>query len=513
MGLASKTKMYSEKVVSFSDIEREISIVPGEFRLSDIVVQFDNTGNYFSDLRKRTPFKNRVMSLLLGDTEKGESDLATIYKGKIENWGGANVFWIQAIDETLLRFEQKISGVITKNQFPDLPDDTPLELVPLVIGTVSSFGLSNTGALPAYLIDPAISQAKYQYVAAQGTIKSIDKVYKYGVLVGSGFTVQQRTFDGETFTTIEFDADQRDTSRPNELAVTWDGKGITDDGTPSGDNITNPALAWKEVLLQKGFVAGDLDTAEFDAMAIVFDVRNVTCGFATVDKDDTLRDLAERFAESFNMTTFTSRTGLITVTVPQPGSAATNLITVDESQTAIDSFGMEGSDEMASTLEYEFSRNWQAEEFDERLELTDPAQTSKIGEDLTKKAEFWYVIHPSSAAAVAYDKLFFMREGRVIINSLVDPTLFKQIKIGNDIRVTHFEGLGTAGFSKELFRTIGAGLVWDGENLLMSLRCVDLADAVLEFTTEYKKYLRKRPIIWTDTLSNEQQTGPPLVIS
>ena len=64
---------------------------------------------------------------------------------------------------------------IDTTKFPDLPDETPRELVPLVIGLVSSAGTgqSNTGAIPCYLIDPASTSAKYVYVACQRPGRSL----------------------------------------------------------------------------------------------------------------------------------------------------------------------------------------------------------------------------------------------------------------------------------------------------------------------------------------------------
>ncbi|MDA2936842.1 hypothetical protein MYX75_01080 [Acidobacteria bacterium AH-259-A15] len=509
-------KFYSPRLISIDGTRREISLVPGDFRAADFSLELDNTDNYWSNLKNTTPFKNRVVKVRIGDSTAGEADFTVVAKGKIQSWGGADIFTISCVDETLIRFDQTISGVITKNQFPDLPDSTPLELAPLVIGTVSSDGLSNTGALPAYLIDPAVSQAKYQYVAAQETMKSIDKVYKYGVVVGSGFTVQQRTFGTDTFTTIEFDADQRDTERPNELEITWDGKGLTDDGTPSGDNITNPAKAWKEVLLKNGWTAAELDTSEFDQAALILDVRGVTCGFAAIDKDETIRDISVKFAESFNMTTFVTLGGKIAVTVPEPGvTAAANLVTIDEGNIARGSFVMEGPEEMASTLDYEFSRNWQADEFDERGDLTDSAQTTKIGEDVRETAELWYVRNPSSASAVANDKLFFLREERVSLGLLLDPDLIKQIEIGDDVRVTHFAGLGLGGFSSQLFRVLAAGFEFDDQNILGSVRLVDLTEASFAFSKDWLKYVPGQPGVWTDHIffPSKNQPGPSLVIS
>jgi len=510
--IVSPTKYYEGRIVAFGDLDREISIVPGEFRLSGFSLDVDNSDNEFSNFKSQVAFKNVEVTLLYGDLAVGEADFTTVAKGVIDTWSMGDIWSFDILDESMDRLDQPISGVITKNLFPDLPDSTPLNLIPLVIGTVSSSGLFADGALPAYLIDPAVSQSKYQYVAARGTIKEVTTVYKYGVVVASGFTVQQRTFGATTITTIEFDADQRDTSRPNEREVTWDGQGITDDGTPSGNNITNPSMAYKEVFLQEGYTAAELDTTGFDDARDILNIRNVTCGIAIVDKEETLRTVAEKCAESFNMTTITSLAGKISVTVPQPGATVPAAPLIDESQIVSNSFGMDPSDELASSLEYEFSCHWVQNEFQDRLEQTDSAQQSKIGNDIRKKAELWYVIHPTSASAVSNDKLFFTREERVVMAISADPVLFKTIKLGSDVRLTHFSGLGSSGFSAQLCRVISAGLTFDGFNILSQFRLVDLTEASFNFTTDYQQFGNEQPPFYTNWLNTKDQpTEAPIL--
>ena len=500
--IVTPTKYYEGRVVSFGDLDREISVVPGEFRLSGFSLELDNSDNEFSTFKSLVAFKNVEVTLLYGDLAVGEADFTTVAKGVIDTWSLGDVLSVDVLDESLERFDQPISGVITRNLFPDLPDSTPLNLMPIAVGSVSSSGLFDDGALPAYLIDPAVSQAKYQYVAAQGTV-TVDSVYVYGVLTASGFTVQQRTFGATTITTIEFDSDQRDGDRPNETEVTWDG----------GNATSNPSLAWKEVLEQQGFAAGELDTSGFNDARDIFNIRNVTAGIAITDKSETLRTAAEKCAESFNMTTIAALDGKVSVTVPQPGATVPNAPLIDESQIVQASFEMVPSDELASSLEYEFSCHWVQDEFQDRVVLNDSAQQSKIGQDIRKSAEMFYTIHPSGAAAVAADKMFFTREERVVMTVLADPVLFKTINLGSDVRLTHYSGLGASGFSAQLCRCISAGLTFDGFNMLSRFQFVDLTEATFNFTKDWERYVGDTQGIWTDHLVNENERPSPLVIS
>lgn len=483
-GISGDTYLWEPRVLQFADIEREISIVPGEFRMSDLSLELDNSANYFSAFKNSHPLKNVQVELLLGDPSVGESDFTVIACQRIQSWSGRDVFSIDCTDILLRRFEQKVGTVISDALFPDLPDTTPRELVPFVIGEVSSEGKSNTGALPAYRIDPQVTAADFRYVAAVGNA-GVDNVYVYEVLDNpADYSVTTAVYGGITFTVIDFTADPQDSSRLRELEVTWDST-----SSYGGTAYTNPSLIWEQILLAEGFVAGEIDADEFDAVEVILDTRGIQAGFAAVDKDETLQDIAERWAESCNMTTFLTPAGKVAVTTPEPGATpSASLVEIDESQILMGSFQMAGPEDLASTIEYEFSRNWQTGEWDERVTNTDASQVSKIGEDIRRKVELWYVRHPSSAASVVQDKLFFMREERVICEFSVDPALIKSVSLGDDIRVTHYAGLGTNGFSEALFRVIGTGIRFDGVHFMGWLRVVDMSETNLTFTQEFRNY-------------------------
>ena len=70
---------YEERVLEIGSIAQELSLVPDEFRLSEIDVTFDNSDNYFSKLKADEPFLNRVLRVSLGDTEEGEAAFTDIF--------------------------------------------------------------------------------------------------------------------------------------------------------------------------------------------------------------------------------------------------------------------------------------------------------------------------------------------------------------------------------------------------------------------------------------------------
>ena len=499
IGIATATKYYDARIVAVDDIHREISVQPGEFRAAEITLQLDDTDDFFSDIRTAEPLLGRVIEVSLFDPTIGESDATIVAAGTISGWSAdANTFSITAEDLGLNRLDQVIDDRIDTTKFPDLPDDTPRELVPLVIGLVSSAGTgqSNSGAIPCYLVDPAATSAKYVYVACQREVIAVENVYVYGVLTASGFTTHTRTYGSQTYTTIEFTADQRDVGRSNELEVTADIDGISDDGTASGNRIANPAKIWEEVLLQNGFVAGDIDATSVTAARNSYAARSVTGGFASIDLDETLRDILEKFAVSFNLTTFATRAGKFGVTVPEPGAAPTaDQVTFDESTIARDSLAYGASEELASSIDFFHSRNWHTELYDIEGQYSDALQVSRLGRDVRLSVDLPYVRDATSASAMVNDKAFFLSDNRVVVQLSADVAELRNIDVGDTCIVKHFGGFP---FAPTSFRVLGAGLSFDGANMLLALSLIDISQAAFTFGVAFKALKEERELIRTN---------------
>lgn len=508
--LSMPSTFYRGRISNFGELRQEISVIPGEFRIGSFSLEIDNSGNFFSESKGGTPWLNRDVKILIGDADLGEGDFTVTQQGRVQGFSssdqeGRDILTLEVIDKTLVKFDQPLSPHIDNSLFPDVPVDVPHFLVPQCIGEVTSVGFSAVGAMPAYRIDPASSQAKYRYVAMLGAAKSIDKVYIYGVEKVGGFTTSQVTFGTTEVTVIDFDADPLDAARSDEIEISWDGKGITDDGLTSGTLITNPASAYESALLANGLVAVEIDSTIFTAVAAILDGRGITAGVAIVGHDETLRGVAERMAQSFNMSTFVTDEGKVGITVPSPNPSGTyGLISIDENQIARASLSMSNPEAFASQIEYRYSPNWPRmirgdEDFFEGNQTFSSTQEEvQLGEEIKTVVDFWYIRSSRDASAIANDLFFFLREQRVVVDVLVGPELIRQIAIGDDIKMTHFAGMGLAGFSSEIFRCISRGYTIEDNNLVGSLRLIDMTDAVFALTKLYERYLDQEPTIKSD---------------
>ena len=510
-GASGKTTHYDARVLEFGNLSREIPIIPGDFRSASTTVVLDNTDNHFSKLRGSTTFYNTTVRLLLGDLKSGEADFTELFAGVVRRWGfRENEFELEVVDNRLVRLDTEIGIRIDTSTFGDLPNTTRREIVPFVIGTVSSVGFTATGAIPAYLVDPAVGQAKYRYVASTFALKFISKVYKYGVEVVSGFAVSQVIIGSQEYTVIDFDADQRDTTRSEDHEVTYDAIGITDDGLPSGNAITNPSDQLKEFLLKHGFVSGDLDLTSFTTCQTEFNTRNYIGGVAVTGDRQTIREVLLRFCDSFNIYFYTSRDGKLGISCPTDAPASTAGLVELRHDVDIGrrSLQISNADKLATAIRTATAPNFSQSRFGSLGEVRDIVEELKIGVKLEDRVSMWYTRDATTSAGVAEQRLFFMREERQLITLEARLSVYKTIDIGQNILLTHFEGVATdqKGYDKAVMRVLGVGLRIRPLEITVSLRMVDLAAQTVSGFDEFADFGIQSSPFWT---SRENQRNFP----
>ena len=251
-GIVSRNYYWEPRLLSIGDIERQISVLPESFQASDVSIDLADADQAISRLRDEEPFRRRKLKILLGEMDQGESDFITISTGSIDSWRKqGETFSIRAIDDPIAWIDEAVAGFTTDlDTFPTKPANyTGLHLVPILIGAVAV----PTGALPAYLIDAAAGQVTYRYVCSHGEINGVTEVFRYGELVqASDYIVLSVNYRSQIFTVLDFATDQRDPQRANEIEISWNGSGWTEDGTFTGAAITNPSRQYEAFLKSQG---------------------------------------------------------------------------------------------------------------------------------------------------------------------------------------------------------------------------------------------------------------------
>ena len=89
--LGTKNEFYEPRVVRFGGVNREIGVLPGEFRGASFTIELDNTDQWFSKIKAAEVVRRRPVELWIGDTEEGVDDFELIAVGRVRNWTGRDV--------------------------------------------------------------------------------------------------------------------------------------------------------------------------------------------------------------------------------------------------------------------------------------------------------------------------------------------------------------------------------------------------------------------------------------
>ena len=490
VGLVSRKTTYYPRVIQFGDSYREIPAIPGDFSNSDTSLELDNSDGYFSALRSLTPFFNRTVRFFLTDTEEGEEDFEEVFAGKIVAWSFAeDSLNLQIADATFQKLETSVGVPIETGRFPSLADRTVRDIVPFVLGTVAH----PTGAVPAYLVDPALDQDKYRYVAAQGRLKEVTKVFvEREDWPTADWSVDHIDFGGKTFTVIDF------LTNVTDYPVTCNVKGITEDGTETGNPIDNPADQCEKFLLENGFEEDDLDLDSFEAAHDLFDTDNVKGGVCVAGGLTTVREVMLRFSNSFNLFFFPNREGELAISVPSSMvDDSDDLVAVKDSETIQEGgASISGPDSIATGLVIAYGHDFVDRDSPGNfLEESNVVQESRLGGKLEVALDLRFIRDDISAGAVARTRLFFMQEKRQILELICDFSLYRRVDVGDSVRVTYFGGIDfdAQGYVDAVFRVLGVALVAGSGTLLVRLRCIDLGGFAsttegLALSAEWAKY-------------------------
>lgn len=477
---------YDPRIISSDPVSREIDVVPGNFRTSGSSCEVDDADGFMSALKASTPFKNRLVTWLLFDPEAGSSSKTDIYTARIQTWSKErDTFTIQVSDDPNKRFQKTLTGLTTKDNFADIESSTPVALIPRPYGTHSSAPFDQKGRLPAYLVDAAIGQPKYRYIAARGALKDITSVYRYGVPVTTiPYTPQVAAvmIDGvlQTVTFIDFDSDMRDFSRLDGREITYDTDGLTDDGTVAGAVITNPALQLYQLLLDEGILdAMDVDAPSLATAQARYDAQGIVGALYVNDPNQSVRDIMDRAAPSFLLDLFVTGTGQYGFHF-YDGTTSADPSTLpdfsDQVELLDEEFSEQGPDDTASSVDSQYAQSPVTGQYDGQHTQTDAARVTELGEDIRLKVDRPYLTDPNAVSLLSQISLFATSDDRQILSVAADAGRHSQVEIGTDIRITHFAGVSAdkLGFRSVVFRILGVGFEFSDEaGVIMKLKLVD----------------------------------------
>lgn len=185
-GVRSPAAFYAPKIKNMGRVDYRLSRESSIFQVGDINMEMLNVDKEFSILRAQTSFANVRALIKFGDEESGLAGLKTLFDGNIAGWNfQTNTVGFRLTDRRFGRFRYvlpTVFRVLNDTDFPNMPENLVRgELIPIIYGRLVSTVDQPIGQVPAFLVDPAVDQEKYRYVLCQHEIRSLVKLYRYGI--------------------------------------------------------------------------------------------------------------------------------------------------------------------------------------------------------------------------------------------------------------------------------------------------------------------------------------------
>lgn len=191
--------------------------------------------------------RGSVVTLRLGSPNVASSGWFVVFQGVLDQYRMERPHvWRLVLRPNDLPLRRRYpKPMISAADWPNAPDASLAQYGPLIYGAHDARTTTSTGAVPCVYVD----DVGFRYLVCWGRAKSVDSVYKDGVLQSSGYTVTYPVVGGRVCTVIDF------TSTMGNSAITADVQGYETVGDGSGTLITNPADQLKHELVN--WVYGD----------------------------------------------------------------------------------------------------------------------------------------------------------------------------------------------------------------------------------------------------------------
>lgn len=235
---------YRPKLLSVGTISRGVSLRQNTLELPTVDVVLDDTDQSIAANigASRSYYRKRVARIRLASPDVDPEDWMTLFQGIVSGVGQPSpLMWQFTItpNDLPLRRDTSLRLTIEKSDWPNALAGVLGTTVPILYGKLDSGGTTNTGAVPAYLVDSSTNS----YLVCVGAAQYVGPVYVDEVAVAADdYTVSRPVVNGRRYTLIVFDSDQ------GAASVTCDARGYEENGDGTGDLIEDPLAVLRHYL-------------------------------------------------------------------------------------------------------------------------------------------------------------------------------------------------------------------------------------------------------------------------
>lgn len=241
---------------------------------NDVEVTLDDTDQVLTTLLQgatRHSVRGASVTIKLASPNVAAGSWFTVFLGRVETYSQpAPLMWTLRFspNDLPLRRESIPKARISASDWPSSSVDARELPVPILYGRISSSNGANNGAISCPLVDIA----DFRYLVCAGWAKSVDSVYKDGVLVAaSQYAITHPVVNGRQYTLIDF------TSTQGSSSITCDATGYESVGDGTGTLIEDPADIIEHAL--SNWVFGDYRSGAWLSSAAILDAASFATTF------------------------------------------------------------------------------------------------------------------------------------------------------------------------------------------------------------------------------------------
>ena len=297
---------YDGRILGMSPTTRAISDKGGLFNSSDMDVELANPDKEFSKLLAEYFLKNQIVEFYYGWADQPESWKTASSVLIVDDYNRpGSTFKVRLRDITTKYFKRKIPLYrITLAEYPNAHKNALNKPMPDVLGLASYTEAGLGGAVEAFCIDTTT----HKYLAARGSLQSIDQVYIDGGLCPAGAPYYTISYEdgGRTYITINPILSSIDAK------ITFNAKGYSfPDWDSAAGYVQNPAYVLGFFLALLLEVPEDfIDFDSLDALAAKFTADGEgTSGFLILQREQDGETILEELLFTMGAQSAFDRTG------------------------------------------------------------------------------------------------------------------------------------------------------------------------------------------------------------
>lgn len=526
--LTFKGTDYVRRIVTAGSLERSIALPAGPLRVSDAQIEIaDVDGSLKTLLDTVTPFRRLID--LTPELEEHYADVdptPPMFTGEILGYDcPIGLVVIQLREITTAWLQRPVQHLITRDNFPNLPDDTASAFASIILGRVYSLNFTNVGkqgAIPCPLVDTTTND----YCVARHECYSVPAVYRklpmdeFFSLVSSSeysLVVVNYSIGGVTypFQMIRFAVQQYDGTK-----IQCDASGINSRWNFTGGALVYPTevlnpidclVSLIYILLQNETNIVRFDSAEFLDTRVIAADRGYETGMAITGRTNSVEvitsgTLVSRLCEGFNIEFSQTTQGKIKVHLFDFTSESALAIPLDGSIILKDSLHPSKPKEVINHIRYRYhhesgglpdgvkdkgNKEW-AYEYSIR-NVTDQEELSDNGSNpkLEKVIDLYPVRIDADAVDVVKRKLNYhtLRSYEAecqVAMWMAGSFTGNNFDLGQCVNITSRWGIGSGGWTTLLARVWGVTTDLSGHELTLRMTVyfpLSGGDLDIEFTS------------------------------